>query len=77
MIERRTVRKTRLAKQISIKKRTCWYKAGRTDLLWEYFVSGVTIKEFWKKNFRLKEASFFDFASYLRSYISPNPKSPD
>ena len=44
----------------SIKKKTCWYKAGRIDLWWGYFVSGVTPKEFWKKSFRLKGASFFD-----------------
>ena len=28
------------------KERTCWYNAGWTDLWWEYFVSGVTPKEF-------------------------------
>ena len=59
---RQTIRKIkRQNEKISIKKRTCWYKAGRTDLWWEYFVSRVTPKEFWKKKFRLEEASFFDF----------------
>ena len=43
----------------------------------EYFVSGVTPKEFWKKNFRSEEASFFDVVSHLRPYISPNPNSPN
>ena len=53
---------------ISIKSRTCWYKAGRADLKQKYFVSGVTRKEFWKKNFRLEKASFFELASHLRPY---------
>ena len=60
---RGTIRKIKIAKRKNLnkKKRTFWYKAGRTDLWWEYFVSGVTPKEFWKKKFRLEEASFFDF----------------
>ena len=76
---RQTIRKIKTAKRkyLNKKKRTCWYKAGRTDLWWEYFVSGVTLKEFWKKNFRLEEASFFDLVSHLRPYISPNPNSPN
>ena len=51
---RRTIRKIKMAKRKNLnkKKRTCWYKAGRTDLWWEYFVSGVTPKEFSMKNFR-------------------------
>ena len=68
MVKRKTLNK---------KKRTSWYKDGRTDLWWKYFVSGVTPKEFWKKNFRLEEASFFDLASHLRPYISPNPNLPN
>ena len=65
---RQTIRKIkRQNEKISIKKRTCWYKAGRTDLWWEYFVSGVTPEEFWKKNFSLEEASLFDHVSQLRS----------
>ena len=76
---RRTIRKIKMAKRKNLnkKKRTCWYKAGRTDLWWEYFISGVKPKEFWKKNFRLEEASFFDLVSHLRPYISPNPNSPN
>ena len=48
---RRTIRKIKMAKRKNLnkKKRTCWYKAGRTDLWWEYFVSGVTPKEIWKR----------------------------
>ena len=38
---------------------------------------GVTPKEFWKKNFRLEEASFFDLVSHLRPYKSLNPNSPN
>ena len=74
----RTIRKIKMAKRKNLneKKRTCWYKAGQTDLWWEYFVSGVTPKEFWKKNFRLEEASSFDLVSHLRPYISRNPNSP-
>ena len=72
---RRTIRKTKTAirKNLNKKKRTCWYKAGRTDLWWECFVSGVTPKE----NLRLEEASFFDLVSHLRPYTSPNPNSPN
>ena len=67
-----------MAKQKNLsEKRTCWYKAGRADLWWGYFVLGVTPKEFWKKKFRLEEASFFDLVSHLRPYISPNPNSPN
>ena len=40
-------------------------------------MSVVTPKEFWKKNFRLEEDSFFDLVSHLRPYISPNPNSPN
>ena len=54
------------------KKITYWYEVGRADLWWEYFVSRVTPKGFWKKNVRLEEASFFDLVPHLRPYISPN-----
>ena len=75
---RRTIRKIKMAKRKNLNKKiTSWYKAGRTDLWWEYFVSGETPKEFCKKNFRLEEASFFDLVSHLRPYISPNPNSPN
>ena len=76
---RRTIRKIKMAKRENLnkKKRTCWYKAGRRDLWWEYFVLGVTPKEFWKKNFRIEEASFFDLVSHLRPYMSANPNSPN
>ena len=76
---RRTIRKIKMAKRENLnkKKRTCWYEGGRRDLWWEYFVSGVTPKVFWKKNFRVEEASFFDLVSHLRPYISANPNLPN
>ena len=74
---RRTMRKIKMVKQKSLNKKNFRYKAGRTDLWWEYFISGVKPKEFWKKNFRLEEASFFDLVSHLRPYISANPNSPN
>ena len=75
---RRTVRKIRMEKQKNFnQKRTSWYKAGWTDLWWEYVESVVKPKEFWKKNFRLEEASLFDFASHLRPYKSPSLNSPN
>ena len=40
-------------------------------------MSGVTPKKFWKKNVRLEQASFFELASHLRSYISPYTNSPN
>ena len=73
---RRTIRKIRMAKRKNLdKKITYWYEVGRADLWWEYFVSRVTPKDFWKKNVRLEEASFFDLVPHLRPYISPNRKS--
>ena len=74
---RRTMRKIKMVKQKSLDKKNFRYKAGRTDLWWEYFISGVKPKEFWKKNFGLEEASFFDLVSHLRPYISANPNSPN
>ena len=42
---RRTIRKIKMAKRKNLnKKKTCWYKTGRRDLWWEYFVSAVTPK---------------------------------
>ena len=64
-------------KNLNKKRRTCWYKTGWTDLWREYFVLGVTVKDFWKKNFRLEEIYFFDLVSHLIPYISPNPNSPN
>ena len=39
-------------------------------------MSGVTPKEFWKKNFMLEGASIFELVSHVRPYISLNPNSP-
>ena len=57
---------------MSIKKGPCWHKAGRTDLWWENFKSGVAPWEFWKKNFKLEKNSLFNFVPHLRPYISRN-----
>ena len=59
------------------KKRSCWFKLGRTDLWWQNLVTGVTPEEFWKKNFRLDKTSFLKLVSLLHPHISPNPRSPN
>ena len=76
---RRATQKLKLAKQrrLNRKKRSCWYKAGRTDKWWKNLISGVSPKEFWKKNFRMDEALFHDLVLQLCAYISPNPHSPN
>ena len=59
------------------KRRSCWYKRGRTDSWWQNIITGVTPDEFWKKNFRLNKHSFFELLNILEPYISPDPKSPN
>ena len=76
---RRVTKKLKLAKQrrLNKEKRSCWYKAGRTDMWWQNLISGVSPKEFWKRNFSMDEALFHDLVSQLCAFISPKPHSPN
>jgi len=59
------------------KKRSCWFKPGRTDLWWENILTGVAPEEAWKKNFRMTRNSFEKLVTKLSPYISPNLLSPN
>ena len=59
------------------KKRSCWYKSGRTDLWWENILTGVAPTECWKFFFRMSKDSFNKLLSELRPYICPNPLTPN
>ena len=74
-----SLRRLKLIKQrcLNRSKRTCWHKPGRTDLRWENIWTGIAPKECWKQNFRMSRTSFVNLVAKLRTYISPNPKSPN
>lgn len=59
------------------KKRSCWFKQGRTDLWWQNILTGVAPSETWKKNFRMSSSLFKKLVSDLCIYISPDPLSPN
>ncbi len=64
-------------RQLNRKKRSCWHKAGRTDLWWKNILTGVAPADSWRKNFRMSQESFNKLVRELKPYISPNPNSPN
>ena len=64
-------------RRINRKKRSCWFKQGRTDLWWQNILTGVAPYETWKKNFRMTCHVFQHLVNELRPYISPDPLSPN
>ena len=75
--KRRIIRSRLMKMNRARKKRSCWFKVGRTDLWWQNLVSGITPKEFWKKNFRMDEHAFKELVLIVSPYISPNLTSPN
>ena len=73
------LRKLKQHKQtlLNRKKRSCWFKPGRTDLWWQNIWNGVAPEEVWKKNFQMTKDSFVELVEELRPYIYPDSKSPN
>lgn len=59
------------------RKRSCWFKPGRSDQWWIKMINGEAPDEFWLKNFRMTKESFLELEAELKPYISPNPNSPN
>ena len=67
----------RALKRLTRKSRSIWFYPGRSDTWWLNMINGIAPPGEWKKNFRLSEEEFRELAEKLRSYISPNPRSPN
>ena len=52
-------------------KRSCWYKANRTDMWWQNVIGGHLPDQNWKKSFRMSKNEFVDLCRELDPYISP------
>ena len=59
------------------KRRSVWYKKGRTDKWWENILMGILPEDEWKKNFRMSRETFEDLVQELSPWISPKPDSPN
>ena len=65
------------ARQLRKKHRSCWFREGRTDQWWDNMMKNILPEEQWKKNFRMSRLSFFKLLEELKSFITPNPASPN
>ena len=57
------------------KRRSVWYKKGRTDKWWENMLMSILPEDDWKKNFRMSRETFQDLVQELSPWISPKPDS--
>lgn len=72
----RKLEKGRL-KRLQRKKRTLWFRPGRTDSWWQKMLRGEAPEDSWKKNLRLTREEFYDLVEQLRPYVSTNFSSPN
>ena len=72
-------RKDKILKKRSLcrRSRSIWFKTGRTDHWWRNMISTQSSDQDWKSNFRMSRELFFELVEELRSYISPDPRSPN
>ena len=68
------LRKLKLLRQRRLRrrKRSCWFKPGRSDQWWIKMINGEAPDEFWMKNFRMTKETFLALETELKPYISPS-----
>ena len=65
-------------KRIAVKKaRAYWKRPGITDQWWINLWQGHLMGEEWQANLRMTRTVFIRLVEELRSFISPDPRSPN
>ena len=78
LLRSRLITKLKHCKRRNIrKKRSVWYKGGRTEQWWlnMYYLPCDDFE--WRKNFRMTKENFDKLCDELRPFISPNANSPN
>ena len=59
----------RVKKKIIRKKRRHWVRPGRNNIWWKNIISGISLQDEWRENFRVSRETFDYLCNELRPFL--------